>query len=218
MVGTVFCEGSHRLAPDAISARILSGQKSSYIYWLFEKCASNPSQFAVGWCSWLSRVLNTDKVAGSNPALIILSAQGLFFLFFRCIAGVVGRGGCCDSALEPALMRSCTMFLAESRRHDGLVTLNLSRAVEISSIGGFIPGGMLSNPISTARACGGRSIPLHRHVSLVCCLLSLSQVSKRAYQVEAGLLSNMYIESPALGETNIAMLHILYTVQNGFIE
>ena len=23
-----------------------------------------------GWCSWLSRVLNTDKVLGSNPSLV----------------------------------------------------------------------------------------------------------------------------------------------------
>ncbi len=24
-----------------------------------------------GWCSWLSRIVNTDKVAGSSPALVI---------------------------------------------------------------------------------------------------------------------------------------------------
>ena len=24
-----------------------------------------------GWCSWLSRILNTDKVLGSNPSLVI---------------------------------------------------------------------------------------------------------------------------------------------------
>ena len=27
-----------------------------------------------GWCSWLSRILNTDKVLGSNPSLVILFA------------------------------------------------------------------------------------------------------------------------------------------------
>ncbi len=26
--------------------------------------------FKAGWCSWLSRVLNTDKVLGSNPSLV----------------------------------------------------------------------------------------------------------------------------------------------------
>ena len=28
-------------------------------------------QRLAGWCSWLSRIVNTDKVAGSSPALVI---------------------------------------------------------------------------------------------------------------------------------------------------
>jgi hypothetical protein len=31
-----------------------------------------------GWCSWLSRIVNTDKVAGSSPALVIV----FFFVYF----------------------------------------------------------------------------------------------------------------------------------------
>lgn len=29
-----------------------------------------------GWCSWLSRIVNTDKVLGSSPSLVNIFAQG----------------------------------------------------------------------------------------------------------------------------------------------
>lgn len=29
------------------------------------------TEFEAGWCSWLSRFLNTEEVLGSNPSLVI---------------------------------------------------------------------------------------------------------------------------------------------------
>jgi hypothetical protein len=35
-----------------------------------------------GWDSWLFRIVNTDEVAGSNPALVILFFAFFYFAYF----------------------------------------------------------------------------------------------------------------------------------------
>ena len=40
-------------------------------------------QATAGWCSWLSRIVNTDKVLGSSPSLVS------FFWFLLLILGVI---------------------------------------------------------------------------------------------------------------------------------
>ena len=50
-----------------------------------EVYGSNPyGSTEAGWCSWLSRILNTDKVLGSNPSLVIV--------LLLVMGGLKGRG------------------------------------------------------------------------------------------------------------------------------
>ena len=49
---------SHQLVPNPFTCTIFTTIDGSNEKW-------------AGWCSWLSRILNTDKVLGSNPSLVI---------------------------------------------------------------------------------------------------------------------------------------------------
>ena len=43
------------------------------------------SNKSAGWCSWLSRIVNTDKVLGSSPSLVIY----FFFPFYVTLMKLV---------------------------------------------------------------------------------------------------------------------------------
>jgi hypothetical protein len=43
---------------------------------------TKPNICTAGWCSWLSRLLNTQKVLGSNPRLVNGLIRVIYFILF----------------------------------------------------------------------------------------------------------------------------------------
>ena len=90
-----------------------SAQQSALVAQLVERGTSNAEVYgsnpygskSAGWCSWLSRFVNTEKVLGSNPSLVnsfcrsqrqrvgvVVVVDDILVFFFRRLRGVVGSG------------------------------------------------------------------------------------------------------------------------------